>query len=130
MHVVSPVCCGLDVHQAQRTACLRCVSPEGQMTLERREFGTPYGGLLARSDWLAAHDCPVVALESTGVYWRPVSHVLVGTVEGLGGNARDIRPRPGKKTDKAAAAWIAACWRMACSAPALCRPPRSVPDAI
>ena len=43
MHVVSPVCCGLDVHQAQRTACLRCVSPEGQRTLECREFGTPYG---------------------------------------------------------------------------------------
>ena len=107
MHVVYPVCCGLDVHQAQLTACLRCVSPEGQITLERREFGTTYGELLALSDWLAAHACPVVALESTGVYWRPVYHVLVGTVEVLVGNARDIRPRPGKKTDKADAAWIA-----------------------
>jgi transposase len=125
MPVVSPVCCGLDVHQAQRTACLRCVSPEGQRTLERRECGPTSGALLALSDWRAAHDGPVVALESTGVYWRPVSHVLVGTVAVLGGNARDIRPRPGTKTDTAAAAWIAALL-----APGLIRPSVVPPPAI
>jgi hypothetical protein len=107
MHVVSPVCCGLDVHQAQLTACLRCVSPEGQITLERREFGTTYGSCSRSVTGLPSTIRPVVALESTGVYWRPVYHVLVGTVEVLVGNARDIRPRPGTKTDKADAAWIA-----------------------
>src|SRR5262245_35826336 len=107
MHVVSPVCCGLAVHQAQLTACLRCVSSEGQIPGARREFGTTYGALLALSEWLAAHAWPVVARESTGGYWRPVYPVRVGTVEVLGGNARAIRPRPGKKTDKADAAWIA-----------------------
>ena len=104
---VYPVCCGLEVHQAPLTACLRCVSPEGQRTLERRECGTPYGELLALRAGLAAHDGPVVALESPGVYWRPGSPGLVGTVEGLVGNARDLRPRPGKKTDKAEAPWSA-----------------------
>ena len=123
MHVVSPVCCGLDVHQAQPTACLRCVSPEGQIPLERREVGTTSGALLARSDWRAAHDGPVVALESTGVYWRPVYHVLVGTVEMLGGNARDLRPRPGKKTDKADAAWIAAWLAHGLIRPSVVPPP-------
>ena len=107
MQVVYPVCCGIDVHQAQLTACLRRVSPEGQITTEQRDCGTTYHELLALSDWLAENHCPVVALESTGVYWRPVYHVLVGTVEVLVGNAREMRPRPGKKTDKADARWIA-----------------------
>jgi transposase len=123
MHVVYPVCCGLDVHQAQRTACLRCVSPEGQMTLERREFGTPYGELRALSAWLAAHACPVVALESTGVSWRPGYPGRVGTGEVRVGNARDIRPRPGKKTDTADAAWIAALLAHGLSRPSVVPPP-------
>jgi len=101
MQVVYPVCCGIDVHQAQLTACLRRVSPEGQITTERRDFGTTYAELLALSDWLMESHCPVVAMESTGVYWRPVYHVLAGTVEVLVGNAREMRPRPGKKTDPA-----------------------------
>ena len=83
------------------------MSPEGQITTEQRDCGTTYHALLALSDWLAENHCPVVALESTGVYWRPVYHVLVGTVEVLVGHAREMRPRPGKKTDKADARWIA-----------------------
>jgi transposase len=107
MQVVHPVCCGLDVHQATLMACVRRVSDDGQSTTELREFGTTYAELLALSDWLVAQHCPVVAMESTGVYWKPVYHVLVGVVEVLVGNAREMRPRPGKKTDKADARWIA-----------------------
>ena len=107
MQVVHPVCCGLDVHQASLTACLRRMRDDGQITTEVRGFGTTYAELLALSDWLSASHCPVVAMESTGVYWRPVYHVLVGTVEVLVGNAREMRPRPGKKTDPADATWIA-----------------------
>ena len=107
MQVVYPVCCGIDVHQAQLTACLRRVSPEGQITTERRDFRTTYAELLALRDGLMASHCPVVAMESTGVSWRPVYHVLAGTVEVLVGNAREMRPRPGKKTDPADATWIA-----------------------
>jgi transposase len=107
MQVVHPVCCGLDVHQASLTACLRRMRDDEQITTEVRVFGTTYAALLALSDWLSASHCPVVAMESTGVYWRPVYHVLAGTVEVLVGNAREMRPRPGKKTDPADATWIA-----------------------
>jgi len=107
MQVVHPICCGLDVHQATLTACLRRVSDDGQITTDLRTYGTTYPALLALSDWLVEQDCPVVAMESTGIYWKPISHVLEGVVEVLVGNAREMKPRPGKKTDKADATWIA-----------------------
>jgi transposase len=107
MQVVHPVCCGIDCHQAQLTACLRRVSEDGSITTALREFGTTYGELLALSDWLVAESCPVVAMESTGVYWKPVYHVLSAVVDVYIGNSYDMRRRPGKKTDKADATWIA-----------------------
>jgi transposase len=107
MQVVHPVCCGLDVHQATLKACLRHVSADGQITTELRDFGTISSELLALSDWLIAQHCPIVAMESTGVYWQPIYHVLVGVVEVSVGNAREMRPRPGHKTDPADARWIA-----------------------
>lgn len=107
MQVVHPICCGLDVHQATLTACLRRVNEDGQTTTELRQFGTTYPALLALSDWLVEQHCAVVAMESTGISWKPIYHVLVGVVEVLVGNAREMRPRPGKKTDKADATWIA-----------------------
>ena len=107
MQVVHPICCGIDVHQAHRTACLRQVTEDGQVTQEVRELATTSPALLALLDWLNAQPCPVVAMESTGVYWRPVYHVLAGTVEVLVGNAHEMRRRPGRKTDKADARWIA-----------------------
>src|SRR4030095_12762771 len=101
MQVVHPVCCGLDVHQASLTACLRRMRDDGQITTEARVFGTAFGAayaaLLALSDWLSASHCPVVAMESTGVYWHPVYHVLAGTVEVLVGNARERRAAAGRK---------------------------------
>jgi transposase len=106
MQVVYPICCGIDCHQAVLSACLRRVSPEGQITLTHREFGTTYTELLALSDWLVAQDCPIVAMESTGVYWKPIYHVLSALVEVIVGNPQEMRGRPGKKTDKADATWI------------------------
>ena len=91
MQVVHPVCCGLDVHQTILTACLRCMSHEGQITTEVREYGTTFRDLLALSDWLAAEACPIVAMESPGVYWRPVYHVLAETVEVVVGNPQEMR---------------------------------------
>ena len=101
MQIINPVCCGIDCHQAVLSACLRRVSADGQITTELREFHTTYDALLALSDWLVAVGCPIVALESTGVYWKPVYHVLSAVVEVYIGNAYDMRRRPGKKTDKA-----------------------------
>ena len=71
MQVVHPVCCGLDVHQASLTACLRRMSDDGQITTEGRVCGTTFRDLLALSDWLAEQACPIVAMESTGVYTPP-----------------------------------------------------------
>jgi transposase len=107
MDVVYPVCCGIDVHQARLTACLRRVQEDGQVTKDVQEFDTTYPALLVLLDWLIAQHCPVVAMESTGVYWKPVYHVLAGTIEVLVGNAQDMQQRPGRKTDKADARWIA-----------------------
>jgi transposase len=107
MQVVHPVCCGIDVHQAHLTACLRCIQGDSQVTQEVREFATTYSALLAFTEWLVEQHCPVVAMESTGVYWQPVYHVLSGALEVVVGNAQEMRRRPGRKTDKADARWIA-----------------------
>ena len=81
MPVVSPVCCGIDGHPTQLTACLRRVSAPGQITTELRECGTTYSALAAFRAWLIEQDCPIVVLESTGVYWRPMYPVLAEVVE-------------------------------------------------
>ena len=107
MQVVHPVCCGIDGHAAQLTACLRRVSDDGQISTEWQDFGTTYDQLLALRAWLDEQGCPIVVLESTGVYWKPIYHVLVVTLEVIVANARSVRQRPGKKTDKADAAWLA-----------------------
>ena len=107
MDVVFPLCCGIDVHQARLTACLRRVQEDGHVTKDVQEFDTTYPALLLLLDWRIAQPCPVVALESTEVSWQPVSHVLGGSLEVLIGNAQDMQQRPGRKTDKADARWIA-----------------------
>jgi transposase len=107
MQVVHPIGCGIDVHQAQLTACLRRVATEVQVTTDVRDFATTDDALLTLGTWLTEEQCPVAALESTGVYWRSIYHVLEGMVEVLVGNAQEMRRRPGHKTDKADARWIA-----------------------
>ena len=99
MHVVHPVCGGMDGHAAQWTACLRRVHDAGQISTEWRDFGTTYAPLLALRAWLDEQGCPIVVLESTGVYWKPLSPVWVETLEVVVANAHSVRQRPGKKTD-------------------------------
>src|SRR5215831_19363648 len=107
MQVEHPVCGGIDVHKDMLTAGLRRVDANGQVSKEGREFATTYTSLLALSDWLIEQHCPVVAVSIKKKYWKPVYHVLAGTVEVFIGNAHEMRNRPGKKTDKRDAAWIA-----------------------
>ena len=76
MQVLPPVCCGIDVHAAQLTACLRRGSDDGQITTALVDGGTPSRALIALRPWWQAQQCPVVAMESTGVSWKPVYHVL------------------------------------------------------
>ena len=129
MQVMHPICCGIDVYQAQLTACLRRVDTDGQVTQEVRAYATTYDALSTLNEWLTEQQCPVVALESTGVYWRPVSHVLVGTVEALVGHAQEMRRRPGPKTDKADARWIAALLAHGLMRPSDIPPPTREPPS-
>ena len=106
MEVVHPQCAGLDVHQHTVVACAR-VAAGSSVTRDVRTFGTTTQELLALSDWLTAHGCTHVAMESTGVYWKPVWHVLEESVELILANAMHIRHIPGRKSDVNDATWIA-----------------------
>src|SRR5437899_2193142 len=106
MDVVHPKCAGLDVHQQTVVACARVGSGK-TVTHAVRTFGSTTPELLALSDWLATHGCTHVAMESTGVYWKPVWHVLDGHFELVLANAMHSRNIPGRKSDVNDATWIA-----------------------
>jgi transposase len=75
MELLHRRCCGLDVHKETVVACLRLVA-DGKVTTEVRAFQTTTADLLRLSKWLAENDCTHVAMEATGVYWKPVWHIL------------------------------------------------------
>ena len=105
MQVLYPRCAGLDVHKNSVVARVRCVSaPQAD---ETRTFATNTGALIELQEWLSAHAVTHVAMEATGVYWKPVWHMLEGYFELVLANAQHIRNVPGRKTDVNDAAWIA-----------------------
>ncbi len=105
MEVLYPRCAGLDVHKDTVVACVRCVTaPKAH---EVRTFGTTTRELLELSDWLESVGCTHVAMEATGVYWKPVWHLLEDRFELILANAQHVRNVPGRKTDVADATWIA-----------------------
>jgi transposase len=106
VELVHRICCGIDVGKREVVACLRRVLGM-ETSKEHRTFATTMTGLRELLSWLKAADCRLVAMESTGVYWRPVHNILRTECEVVLGNSRDIRQMPGRKTDKADAAWIA-----------------------
>ena len=99
-------CAGLDVHQAVIVACARIVG-DGEVSREVRSFGTSTQALLELLGWLLAQGCTHVVMESTGVYWKPVWHVLEGQFELILANAMHVRNIPGRKTDVNDATWLA-----------------------
>jgi transposase len=105
MEVVHQRCAGLDVHQKTVVASVR-VAERGQSRHEVRTFSTTVEELLRLSDWLAEQECTHVALESTGVYWKPVWHVLEGSFKLILANAQDVRNMPGRKSDIQDAVWL------------------------
>lgn len=107
MDVILERCAGLDVHQATVTACLRLPGPTRTRTQVLETFGTTTPDLLALRDWLAAHQVTHVAMESTGVYWKPVYYVLEDGFTLLLVNAAHLAKVPGRKTDVADCTWIA-----------------------
>ena len=108
MDVLYPRCAGLDVHKATVVACIRLALANGQAATEVRTFGTTTAGLLALAAWLAENGCTHVAMEATGVYWKPVWHILADDeVTLVLANAAHVKNVPGRKTDVSDALWLA-----------------------
>jgi transposase len=107
MDVVYERCCGLDVHKTSVVACLLISRSAGEPVRTVRTFGTMTEDLLALADWLAEAGCTHVAMESTGVYWKPLWNLLEDGFELLLVNPRHIKAVPGRKTDVTDAEWIA-----------------------
>src|SRR5215831_3716843 len=106
MEVLHPRCCGLDVHKATVVACVRLVIA-GKVVKESRTFSTTTADLIAMSEWLAENKCTHVAMAATGVYWKPVWHILAdGGFELVLANAAHIKNVPGRKSDVKDADWI------------------------
>lgn len=102
MQIIHDTCCGLDVHAKTVVACL---IKDGHK--EIRTFSTMTAELLQLLDWLLAAGCRDVAIESTGVYWRPVFNILEGSLEVMLVNARHVKAVPGRKTDVKDCEWLA-----------------------
>ena len=107
MKVLYERCCGLDVHKKLIVACLITPGPDGKSQKELRTFGAMTRNLLDLADWLVTTGCTHVAMESTGVYWKPVYNLLEGQFEVLVVNAQHLKAVPGRKTDVRDAEWIA-----------------------
>lgn len=106
MEVLYPRCAGLDVHKDTVVACRR-VAEGGSVSAEVRTFGTTTRELGLLSDWLEEAGIRQVAMEATGIYWRPVWHMLEGEFELTLANPMHIRNVPGRKSDVNDATWIA-----------------------
>lgn len=107
MELVHRCCCGLDVHKQTVVACLRRTRARGRVQEQVRSFATTTAGLLDLGQWLAAEGVTIAAMESTGVYWKPLWNLLEGQLELMLVNARDVKQVPGRKTDVKDCQWIA-----------------------
>src|SRR3954464_10580391 len=104
MELLYERCAALDVHKRNVTACVSFSS--GKATHETRTFTTMTADLLALSDWLQSLGVTHVAMESTGVYWKPIYNLLEGHFELLLVNAQHVKAVPGRKTDVSDAQWL------------------------
>src|SRR5438309_1515740 len=107
MDIVYRCCAGLDMHKKTVVACVRRVDAAGHVCQDVRTFGTMTCHLLALCDWLVEQGVEQVAMESTGVYWKPVFNILESHLAVLLVNAQHIKQVPGRKTDVKDCAWIA-----------------------
>lgn len=107
MDVLYETCCGLDVHQATVVACVRRPGKRGRRSREVRTFSTTTPHLLQFVDWLRAEGVTHVAMESTGVLWKPVFNLLEDDFAVILVNARHLKAVPGRKTDVKDCEWLA-----------------------
>jgi transposase len=116
-------CAGLDVPKRTVVACARHLRADGQVESAVRSFGTMTADLLELADWLAERGVTHVAMESTGVSWQPVWHLLEGRFELLLANAGRLKQVPGRKTDVKDAEWIAQLLQYGLLSPSFIPPP-------
>ena len=107
MEVLYPRCAGLDVHKSTVVACIRIAQEDGKALQEVRSFETTTSELCNLADWLTEHRCTHVVMEASGVYWKPVWHVLEESFELVLANAQHVKNVPGRKTDVNDATWLA-----------------------
>ena len=107
MELLHPHCAGLDVHKETVVACIRHMV-DGKVTTEVKSFSTTTQELMELSDWLSSQGVTHIAMEATGVFWKPVWHILSdGEFELLLANAAHVKNVPGRKTDVNDATWLA-----------------------
>ena len=106
MDVLHPRCCGLDVHKSSISACI-LLREAGRVQKHQRRFGAMTQDLHALAEWLRQFGVTQVAMESSGVYWKPVWNILEGQFTVVLANAQHIKNVPGRKTDQKDAEWIA-----------------------
>jgi transposase len=123
MHVLYPRCCGLDIHKKTVVACVLLTDPDGAVHRFVRTFGTMTADLLALGDWLELHAVTHVAMESTGVLWRPIFNVLEEGYTLILVNAQHIKAVPGRKTDVKDSEWLADLLRHGLLRPSFIPPP-------
>lgn len=111
MEVINERCAGLDVHKKTVVPCVLRSGPKGTVGKETRTFGTMTRDLEAMADWLAQQGVTHVAMEATGVYWKPIYNVLEGRFTLLVVNAEHLKAVPGRKTDVKDAEWLATLLR-------------------
>ena len=127
MEAIVECCAGLDVHQATVVACV-INGPAGKRPKkETRTFGTMHHELMQLRDWLKQAGCTLVAMESTGVYWKPVHAMLEDHFDVIVGNAQHIKNVPGRKTDVKDSEWICNLARHGLIARSFV-PPRAIRD--
>ena len=106
MELIHERCAGLDVHKLTVVACVR-VAEAGKVRREVKTFSTTTKGLLKLGDWLFEHEITHAVMESTGVYWKPVWHVLESFVDLSLANAKEVKKLPGRKSDVSDSQWLA-----------------------
>jgi len=112
LEVMFTHCAGLDVHKKSVTVCVLVPGKNGKVRRVFKTFGTTTKALREMKAWLLDLGVTHVAMESTGVYWKPVYNILHGEIEVWVVNAQHIKQVPGRKTDVKDAEWLATLMRL------------------
>lgn len=125
MEVIHPCCAGIDVHKDTAVTCIRQTHGDGQVDEQVRTFQTTTAGLLELGDWLVGRQVPLAAMESTGVYWKPVWNLLESRLDVMLVNSRDTKQRLAARPMSGTVGGLPNCWPAGYSSAALCRRCRS-----